>query len=235
MGTFLLLAAVVLFFVGMWSPKTVRMSRKMTLLLVVVLLGLVISLAPKRTAEEKQAQIALEKTPLSKEITAPFITPDSKLHKLFGKERSATVELDRIAFAQELLDDKKCKTLDYVAVSEKSTKNQAKFFADCTDPKQRFFKDEGRSGVYTGETIANANISDSAALSQCRNMISAQATFKSKVDFSLLNTGIETTANGITRVAIGFEAMNGLGNMLPYTALCEFPPNSKATINIQPN
>jgi hypothetical protein len=245
MSTFFLLAAILLLVVGITSPKLVRMSRKKTLLFSFALLICMFIFSPsaeeraKAKATREQAQyeeMVSKRKPLPTDITDPFLKPGSKLYNLFGKERSKSIESDRIAFAQTLIDEKKCKTLEYVAISEKSTKSQAKFFADCAEPKQRFFKDEGRSGIYTAEdTAVSTSSSKTDALAQCRSMISEQATFKSKVDFSLLNTAVDTLPNGTTRAVIGFEAMNGLGNMLPYTASCEFTKDGKTSISIQTN
>lgn len=63
-----------------------------------------------------------------------------------------------------------------------------------------------------------------AAVHSCVDLVKLRAVFPSSVDVhAVMGIGTDLNgANGKPRVSVDFDAKNGLGNMLPYRALCDF-------------
>ena len=65
---------------------------------------------------------------------------------------------------------------------------------------------------------------EDAAIKSCAELVRERATFPSSVDIHYV-TGVGSDLGGVggkPRVALSFDAKNGLGNMLPYLASCDF-------------
>lgn len=156
--------------------------------------------------------------------------------KTFAKlgERMDAVQRYREAAAKMVLDSGKCQKVQLSELSTKSTPEHLLFFIDCAN-HERVYLDEfdiDQHGTVLTQNERAWNEQD--ALSSCEDSIRRSAKFPSKVDIhAFTGTSIykaPTTGNVV--VTVEFDAMNGFGNQLPYTAKCYYAPGEDGKIEI---
>ncbi len=151
------------------------------------------------------------------------------------KTRLKEIEHFRRRTAEMVLDSGKCKFVEYVELSTKSSINDLIFFADCRNGHRVFLNEREIAKGKKVMTQADKSWSKEMAREACIDTIKSSAKLPSELDIHhFTGTSVykaPTTHNVV--VKINFDAKNLLGAELPYTATCYFEPGRAGTVDFQ--
>lgn len=151
------------------------------------------------------------------------------------KTRLKEVEEFRRRTAEMVLDSGKCKFIEYVELSTKSSLNDLIFYADCRNGQRVFLNERDITKGKKVLTQADKSWNKEIAREACIDTIKSSAILPSELDIHhFTGTSVykaPTTHNVV--VNVDFDAKNLLGAELPYTATCHFAPGKAGTVNIQ--
>lgn len=155
-----------------------------------------------------------------------------KLFQKYGPRMSQLQEAREAAAFAAVLSGK-CDRVEVAEVSSKGTKDNAVFFVDCRNGERLLMSESDLKNKTPLRTQSEKSVNQSQAHLACQQAIRSRAQYPSSVDFSILGVDIakgKTTGN--LRVALDFEAKNGLGNTLPYRGICTFDPEGNMDVSI---
>lgn len=138
--------------------------------------------------------------------------------------------------AEKAIDSGKCDSVIASELSDKSTLKNLNFWVDCNNG-ERIYLDEHQlkndAEVLTQQELA---INKRDAMTACEKGIKSNVQFPSSVDihhFSGTSYYEAPTTHNVI-LEMDFDAKTGLGNELPYKAICTFPVGEEASIEIKP-
>lgn len=156
--------------------------------------------------------------------------------KLSAKYRSRLTEIEKFrrTAAERVIDSGKCDYVENVQLSDESSLRSLKFFIDCANQNRIYLTEaELKSGAEV-RTQAENSWDEGEAIVACRGMTKRSATIPSSVNFhSFTGTSAKTAkTTGNVQVLLDFDAKNGFGAEIGYTARCIFEPRKQGSIEI---
>lgn len=176
-------------------------------------------------------------TRMSSYALMPYTTENGhpKTVEKYGA-RLPEIEVLRKKAAEMALDSGKC---DFVEMSElsdmKSTLDHLHFWVDCKN-KQRIYLDEFQINIDDKVlTQEEKSWGRNSAFEACREAILERALIPSDVDIHVVSGTAFYKAPISHNVVLhmNFDAKNGFGVSIPYTATCHFLPGEVGTIDIK--
>ena len=128
--------------------------------------------------------------------------------------------------------NKSCSEVVNVAHFSKSTKNNMRFFVDCTSASgaiQRFTFTESQLASNSAVAISESEkaYTRSEAAQLCAGLIKRSATYPSTVEINFFDTGFRKyEALGNVEVSMKFKAKNAYNLELKFRATCTFQPQN---------
>lgn len=192
--------------------------------------------AEATTKQKSDEKAYFYRSKMSPNALAPYT--EKAYPKTFAKlgPRMVDVEVLKKRAAEMAIDSGKCDFVEIVDLSfDKSTIDHLLFWVDCAN-KQRIYLDEDQINSSAKVlTQAEKAWKEADALSSCQAAIKNNALMPSTVDIhSILGTTVhksDITHNILVR--IDFDAKNGFGVEVPYTAECVFAPGEQGEMSIR--
>ncbi|HGA8481227.1 TPA: hypothetical protein ACITN2_004667 [Salmonella enterica subsp. enterica serovar Virchow] len=182
-----------------------------------------------------------------------------KAFKRLGKAGADEAYKGATVAAWRAIQSPDCAEVETASVTMESTARHMEFFVNCNTPtgstltaKQWRFKaselKDKRGHWYTADNVPAAGTSDTdrniaqqeaarnqapADYARCEEQIKSQLDYPSAAEFhNLAGRADFVNPQNENVIQIEFEAKNGFGNMLPFTANCIFHHNGKLTTDI---
>ena len=157
------------------------------------------------------------------------------LYRTHGAARVGVASKLQHKAVEQVAKSGKCKHIESVGVSDRTTKGNFIFFVDCDNYTERFYVSEKDIASNSQVTSEQSKAWDErAAREKCREMILAQVKYRSSTDIhDFIGTSVwQGTTNANVVVEMNFDAKNDFGTEIPYVARCVFPPGKQGTIEI---
>lgn len=158
-----------------------------------------------------------------------------KTVKKYGSRLKEITTFRRQA-AERAVDSGKCDSVIASELSDKSTLKHLNFWVDCNNGERIYLDEFQLKKGGQAVTQRELAISKGDAMVACEKGIKSNAQFPSSVDIHHFSGTAyyeaPTTHNVV--LEMDFDAKNGLGNELPYKAICNFPVGEEGTIEIKP-
>lgn len=155
----------------------------------------------------------------------------SKLYKFFGVKRSEELERKRIDFAKIANNDARCDAVYSAELHSISKKDNAFFFADCNNGTRLYMFEA--DGVLKSKDDVNPYAK--SMFSSCKEIIKANAKYKSSVNVSMMSSEQRISPSGDAWTDIPFTAKNDFGNELPMIATCSWNVYGELSFSLRNN
>ena len=199
---------------------------------------ILVELDPKNPVYQKKFKFYAHRAAFLEKVDPHALQPyDRKNYpRIFSRygKRIRDVEKFRKLAAKKALESGKCDFVEVAELSDKSPLNNLTYFVDCRNRERIYITENQIKHSLPVRSEKEKAWSKTAAIEECKKMVRARAFIPSEVDFHEFTgtAAIETPTTHRLLVQMDFEAKNALGQKIPFTARCIFPPGESGTIEI---